>query len=67
MTQANDGLANAAKNIGSLLNYKNIFFVPFGQDDYIKKPTSLVADMSKIPDAACAALDFRQIQPILYR
>ena len=63
----NDGLANAAKNIGSLLNYKNVFFVPFGQDDYIKKPTSLVADVTKIPAAACDALDYKQIQPILYR
>ncbi len=61
----NDGLASAAKNIGMLLNYKNIYFVPFGQDDYIKKPNSLVADMEQINDAASAALDNRQIQPIL--
>ncbi len=61
----NDGLANAAKNIGMLLNYKGIYFVPFGQDDSIKKPNSLVADMSKIIPAAESALDFKQLQPIL--
>lgn len=61
----NDGLANAAKNIGALLNYKYIYFVPFGQDDCVKKPNSLVADMSKIKAAAEAALEHRQLQPIL--
>ncbi len=62
---SNDGLSNAAKNIGALLNYKNVFFVPFGQDDYINKPTSLVADMTKIKESAEYALEFRQLQPIL--
>lgn len=61
----NDGLANAAKNIGVLLNYKNVYFVPFGQDDCIKKPTSLVADMIKIIPAAELALEGKQLQPIL--
>ncbi len=61
----NDGLANAAKNIGALLNYKNIFFVPFRQDDFINKPTSLVADMPSIIDAAKYALGGKQIQPVL--
>lgn len=61
----NDGLGNAAKNIGVLLNNKSVFFVPFGQDDCVKKPNSLVADMTKIVTAAEAALDFKQLQPIL--
>lgn len=61
----NDGLAGAAKNIGLLLNTKNIFFVPFGQDDPDKKPTSLVADMQSIVPAAGAALLHRQMQPLL--
>ena len=61
----NDGLANAAKNIGILLNNKNIYFVPFGQDDPQKKPTSLVADMTKIIPAAELALEGKQLQPIL--
>lgn len=61
----NDGLANAAKNIGALLNYKNIYFVPFGQDDCIKKPTSLVANMELICESALKALDREQIQPLL--
>ena len=61
----NDGLANAAKNIGNLLNYKNIYFIPFAQDDYIQKPTSLVADFTKTVDAAKAAIEGRQIEPLL--
>jgi len=61
----NDGLAAAAKNIGTLLARKNIFFVPFEQDDHIGKPSSLVAVMEKIPDTLAEALEGRQIQPIL--
>ena len=61
----NDGLANAAKNIGILLNTKNIYFVPFGQDDCENKPNSLVADMSLIPEASIRALNSKQLQPIL--
>lgn len=61
----NDGLGNAAKNIGSLLNAKHIYFVPFGQDDCVKKPNSLVADMTKIIPAAEMALEGKQLQPIL--
>ncbi len=61
----NDGLGSAAKNIGLLLNNKNLYFVPFGQDDCIKKPNSLVADMTKILPAIELALDGKQLQPIL--
>ena len=61
----NDGLGNAAKNIGMLLNNKNLYFVPFGQDDPVKKPNSLVADMTKILPTTIAALSGEQLQPIL--
>lgn len=61
----NDGLAGAAENIGKLLARKHYYFVPFGQDDSSGKPTSLVADFTRIPDALDAALEGRQIQPIL--
>ncbi len=61
----NDGLGNSAKNIGTLLNMKNIFFVPFGQDDSVKKPNSLVAKMNLIIPAADSALKGRQLQPVL--
>ena len=61
----NDGLSGSAKNIGALLNCQNIYFVPFGQDDFEKKPTSLVADMSQIALASEYALDGKQLQPIL--
>ena len=61
----NDGLAMSARSIGTLLAWKNVYFVPFGQDDPVKKPTSLVAAMSLIPEAAAAALAGRQLQPVL--
>ena len=61
----NDALAGAAENIGKLMARKHIYFVPFGQDDPIKKPTSMVADFSRIPQALEAALEGRQIQPML--
>lgn len=61
----NDGLGSAAKNIGTLLNCKNIYFVPFRQDDCINKPNSLVADMTKIEETIEAALDQKQLQPVL--
>lgn len=61
----NDGLAASARNIGELLCRKNIYFVPFRQDDPVGKPTSLVADFSLIPGTASAALEGRQLQPIL--
>ena len=62
---SNDGLAAGAKNIGELLVRKNYYFVPFRQDDPIKKPTSLVADFTQIPNTIDAALNNQQIQPIL--
>ncbi|MEY8402418.1 dipicolinate synthase subunit B [Oscillospiraceae bacterium 44-34] len=63
----NDGLAASAASIGTLLPRKYIYFVPFGQDDFEKKPTSLVADFSQVADAASAALAGRQLQPVLLR
>ncbi len=61
----NDGLGGNAKNIGLLLNINNIYFVPFGQDDAIKKSKSLVADFNLIPDTLEKALEGKQIQPLL--
>ena len=61
----NDGLAANAGNLGRLLNRKHFYFVPFGQDDPVEKPASLVADMRKIPETVAAALSGKQIQPIL--
>ena len=61
----NDALAGAAENIGRLLVRKNYYFVPFGQDDPVGKPTSMVADFEKIPETLDAAIAGRQIQPIL--
>lgn len=61
----NDGLAGSAKNIGALLDKKNIYFVPFRQDDPEHKPTSLVADFAQLPAAIEAALRGEQLQPVL--
>ena len=61
----NDGLGGNAKNIGILASRKNIYIVPFGQDDCIEKENSLVSDMNMIIPTAELALDGRQIQPIL--
>ncbi len=62
----NDGLGASAKNIGLLMNTKNIYFVPMREDDPIGKPRSLVADFSKIQDTVAAALLDIQLQPILF-
>lgn len=61
----NDALSGAAKNIGALLNLKHFYFVPMRQDDCQNKPFSLAADFSLLPETLLAALNSRQLQPIL--
>ena len=61
----NDALAGAAENIGKLLSRKHYYFVPFGQDDAFGKPTSIVADFSKLPQTLTEALAGKQLQPLL--
>lgn len=61
----NDALGANAKNIGLLLNMKNIYFVPFGQDDPFKKPNSMIANFEKIEETLREALKGKQIQPII--
>lgn len=60
----NDGLSTSAKNIGQLLNRKNIYFLPMRQDDHINKPLSIVADFEKLDLAIKEAMEYRQLQPI---
>ena len=60
----NDGLGAAAQNIGKLLTWRNVYFVPFGQDDPVKKPRSLVADFEQIPRTVASALAGAQLQPM---
>lgn len=60
----NDALAATQRNIATLMNAKNIYFVPLRQDDCVKKPTSLVADMGRLLPAVQAALESRQLQPV---
>ena len=61
----NDGLSGSAANLGTLLNRRHYYFVPLRQDAPHSKPRSLVADMTLIPAAIDAAMNGRQLQPIL--
>lgn len=61
----NDALGASAKNIGLLHNTKNIFFVPYRQDDPFSKNNSLVCDFSLIPKAVESALKGEQLQPVI--
>ncbi len=61
----NDGLGNNAKNIGVLANMKNMYIVPFGQDDFEVKENSVISDMDLIIPAIESALDGKQLQPVL--
>ena len=61
----NDALGANFKNIGMLMNMKNVYFVPFGQDNYKSKPNSLIAKMELLPETIELALAGKQIQPVL--
>lgn len=63
----NDGLSASAPNLAALLNRKNYYFVPFGQDDPQGKPTSLIADFSQLVPTIDAALRGVQLQPLLVK
>ncbi|MDD3428788.1 MAG: dipicolinate synthase subunit B [Oscillospiraceae bacterium] len=62
----NDGLTGSAANLGILLNRRHYYFVPFSQDDHLRKPASLQADFEQLPDTIESALRHKQIQPIVY-
>ncbi len=61
----NDALGASAQSIGRMMNVKNVYFVPFSQDNPEKKPKSIVAHFDLIPQTIAAALDGKQIQPVL--
>ena len=61
---SNDALGASGQNMARLLNTKNIFFVPLGQDDPVKKPFSLVADFSQLQKTVENALQGKQVQPV---
>lgn len=61
----NDALSGSAPNIAGLLNRKNVYFVPFRQDDCIKKPFSMASDFALMEKTVEAALRGMQLQPIL--
>ena len=59
---SNDALSSNLKNIATLLSKKHVYFVPMNQDDPQKKPHSLVADFTKIPETLHAAMEGRQFR-----
>lgn len=61
----NDALGMNLKNIGILLNTKNIYFVPFGQDNFETKPNSMTAFTNLLPETIACALNYQQIQPVI--
>ena len=62
----NDALGLNGMNIMKLLNAKNVYFIPFGQDDPINKPTSMIADFDKILETVHYAITYKkQLQPII--
>ena len=61
----NDALAGNAASLGKLLARRYFYFVPFGQDSPMKKPASLVADFTKLPETVDLALQGKQLQPML--
>ena len=62
---SNDSLSASAKNIGALLNMKHYYFIPMRQDDFEKKPFSVVCDFEKTIATIEAALYGKQLQPML--
>lgn len=62
---SNDALGANAKNLGLLMNTRNVYFVPLGQDDPVKKPRSLIFDADMLIPALAAACEGRQLQPVL--
>lgn len=61
----NDGLGSSARNIGQLMNARHVYFVPYAQDDFVKKPASLVSDFSLIRQTLEYALKNIQFQPVV--
>ncbi|MBO5097953.1 MAG: dipicolinate synthase subunit B [Agathobacter sp.] len=61
----NDALGMNFKNIGALMNMKNIYFVPFGQDNHKSKPNSMIAHLELLPETIEFALKGKQIQPVI--
>lgn len=61
----NDALGASGQNIFKLVNTKNYYFVPFGQDDYLLKPSSMTANLSLVIDTIELALEGKQIQPMI--
>ena len=62
---SNDGLGNNFKNIAELYNIKNVYFIPFSQDDPVNKPKSLVLKYDKVIESIKFACEYKQVQPVI--
>ncbi len=62
---SNDALSQNARNLGRLLSARNVYFVPFAQDDPLGKPNSLVARFELLTETIKSAMEGRQLQPLL--
>ena len=63
----NDGLSQSLYSIAAMMNKKNVYFVPFGQDDPVGKPCSLVAELSLTEETVRLAIEGKQLQPVLLK
>ena len=61
----NDALGLNMKNLATLMNAKNVYFVPFGQDDAVKKPKSLISNLDLLEQTIDSAIQGKQLQPVL--
>ena len=61
----NDALGMNFKTIGELMNMKNVYFVPFGQDNHKSKPNSMIAHLELLPETIDCAIRGKQIQPVI--
>jgi dipicolinate synthase subunit B len=61
----NDALGNSGKNILTIMNTKNFYLVPMYQDNYIKKPLSMIAQKEKVKETLIKAINHQQIQPFM--
>ena len=64
---SNDGLGIGMQNLAQALQMKHLYFVPFGQDDAIKKPNSIVCNWNLLEQTFIYALENKQLQPILVK
>ena len=64
---SNDILSLSSENLFQLIQHKDVYAVPFYQDDPVKKPNSCISEFSLIYDTVLSALEHKQLQPLLHQ